>query len=745
MVMITLPKQLQNPDFRFIKLGKNSKKALEKDWKDTNNYSWKEIQAHKGNIGLVNKYGSLLVIDADSKEISDCVKKELPKTFTIQSSRGYKNHFIYHCANTIIDKITFRNGLGDIRGYNGNYYTVIPPSIHPGTKKPYKVANPSTINEISEKQVLEVLGKYKEKNNSTSSGVVWNEKPCKHDITKVIDMSKLKLLNSGEYQGVNPFIGSKTGHNFSVNVEKNLFKDWHNNIGGKTTDIIAIKEGIISYDRFVELKRRSGGLSGPDYVKSCEIGRAKYKLPIPERKLSLMVKNTETGKRELNIEDIVDRLAEEYHFITVEDNTGLHPHLYMYKNGYYVIKGLQELEKIIKKMFRESPYQWKTWYRNEIREYIKTENVIFRDDIEPPSNLINLNNGVYDIESRKLLPHDPKYYFLYKIPINYNPERSFKGSEIEKYFTSTLKPSFVKTSQELFGYCMYSRYSFHGIFYLFGPGGNGKGVWEYLLTNMLGGANNVTSKELHKIANDRFTSGLLYGKLANVSSEMSAGILRNTTMLKAMSAGDSISGELKGMNGFDFKNKAKIIVSGNAINYSTDKSDGWYERQYVIPFCQHFRDIVEVEKLDLGFKLATDKKEMEILLLWAIEGLHRLLKNKKFTYPGDHKKAYRLYIRSEYKFVDMCCIYTNKWTKDNKPVFVTCEKVYDKFTEWCEKYNIPRPESNDALDRALTIRGFQPGQRRTINGKQVSVKDFMEFNSKSELNLLELEMTDTKG
>lgn len=157
-----IPKQLQNSQFRFILIKRKSKLPLEKQWQSKNNYTWddKKLQKHiesGGNYAIINKSGSLIVIDADDPKISLIATDNLPKTFAVQTSKVGKNHIYYYCKNSIIAKLFFKDKMGDIRGYSGNasnYYTICPNSIHPSGIE-YKVIVDTDIAEIDEKQLLE--------------------------------------------------------------------------------------------------------------------------------------------------------------------------------------------------------------------------------------------------------------------------------------------------------------------------------------------------------------------------------------------------------------------------------------------------------------------------------------------------------------------------------------------------------------------------------------------------------------
>ncbi len=634
---------------------------------------------------------------------------KLPETFTIQTGKEDGLHF-YFIIKDLKDKITMTDDKdihhGEVQ-WEGQQ-CLAPGSLHPSGKT-YTIINDVKIAEITEEQLNEVIAPY------VKGKKVSDFKGCEYPIEKVIDLSGFKPLKNrkGEYQGANPILGSETGHNLNVNIETNLWHDWRNNdIGGDTLSWIAIKHDVISYEDYVHLREEGKPLTGRRYVKTLRIARKEYGFSIPERHVlpPLFV------DRSLNVEGIVNYIKDTNKFITIGDNTGKKPHVYIYQDGYYKLNGREELEKIIKDIL--SGAKWSTHNKYEIMEYIRTENVVDRDKIHPPKHLINVENGIYNLNTKKLEPHNPQYYFLYKIPINYNP--SAKMPKITQFFKEILKPDFIKTSQELFGYCLYYDYPIHGIFYLYGTGGNGKGVWIHLLTSMLG-KDGVVSKSLHKLAHDRFTTSLLYGKLANLCGELSEKTLKNTDLLKRLSAGDSIDAEFKNQNGFEFDNMAKIISSCNEMCYSTDKTRGWYQRQYVVPFFNSFRGKKE-DNTKLRHQLTQDKEEMEGLLYWSLQGLHRLLKNEKFTYSGDHIETYKACVKPEYQFIDACLIKAEKFD-----VFEEFNKIEKMFAKWCKKNNVPIA-SSEMLARAMTYREMTIDTMR-IDGKSTKIRRYCKINS----------------
>ena len=143
--MITIPKRfLSYPDMRLIKLGYHSKKPIEEKWTTENNYppNSEEILNHikKGyNYGVATGLGNIIVLDWDDMKIRKLFLKVLP-TDTFQVMTGSKKSHHYHLTD-FPDNFSIaigRDHILDVRGEGGQ--VVGPSSIHPITKKPYKIA-----------------------------------------------------------------------------------------------------------------------------------------------------------------------------------------------------------------------------------------------------------------------------------------------------------------------------------------------------------------------------------------------------------------------------------------------------------------------------------------------------------------------------------------------------------------------------------------------------------------------------
>jgi len=160
-----IPKQLQNPEFRFNLVIKKEKLPIEKNWSTINNYSYNHPKlikhlSNQGNYGVLGGYGNLLIVDCDKEETWELVKNNLPNTFMVKASK--LPHSYYYCENGENLKVLDDNKetLADIQ-FKGRF-VVAPGSIHPSGIK-YQVIEDVSIAEI-DFNIIKNLFKPYEKN-----------------------------------------------------------------------------------------------------------------------------------------------------------------------------------------------------------------------------------------------------------------------------------------------------------------------------------------------------------------------------------------------------------------------------------------------------------------------------------------------------------------------------------------------------------------------------------------------------
>ena len=173
---MNIPKQLQNPEFRFVLIKHKDKAPYEMQWQKLRNYhpQHKRLELHKGNLGIISGYGGLIIIDIDDlKLINEFDKKT--NTFTVKTGSGGR-HYYYTCDEHF-EKSYYVLGTkqGELRCSNSQ--VVAPGSTHPNGNK-YEVEKDLLIQPLSKKEIRLLLGNLlnKVKQQDTSrSGIEWNE------------------------------------------------------------------------------------------------------------------------------------------------------------------------------------------------------------------------------------------------------------------------------------------------------------------------------------------------------------------------------------------------------------------------------------------------------------------------------------------------------------------------------------------------------------------------------------------
>jgi len=314
---------------------------------------------------------------------------------------------------------------------------------------------------------------------------------------------------------------------------------------------------------------------------------------------------------------------------------GLRTDIYLYREdaGIWADDG----EKIIRELSARLLGEKERINRiKEVIECIKNNTFIDRDKLGRSSVKVVVQNGVLNLETFELEPFDPELYALNALPITYDPEK--KCPFIIK-FLNEVAPKDLETLQEWIGYHLLKAYPYHKCLMLVGGGRNGKSTFLALLRTFLG-EENVESLSLYLITSNINARTKLYGKLANISADISSDELKRTGDLKSLAGGDWLFARKLYQEGFDFLNYAKLSFAANQIPTSPDQSRAFFSRWLIIGFPNKF----EGENCDPAIlsKLTTDD-ELSGLLNWALRGLQRLVKNGDFTNSPTAEETQELY------------------------------------------------------------------------------------------------------
>lgn len=371
--------------------------------------------------------------------------------------------------------------------------------------------------------------------------------------------------------------------------------------------------------------------------------------------------------------------------------------LYWYEKGYYSLISPNEFKGKIKGFIPDElckPHAWEEVYKHLMTDVAVTNFEV----LDACKQYINLKNGLYNIETKQLEPHSKQVISTIQLNATYNKEAA--TPEIWLKFIDTLTngdKTLAAILQEWFGLTVSNipGYLTKKCLGLASPVGNtGKTQFNNMLAHMIG-RENICASSIQQFEKN-FGMGSLYGKKAVLIDDQTSTTIEDSSNFKKLTSGGLVDCELKGKQAFPYIFKGTITFGCNDLPYfKGDKGNHLFDRFIIIP-CD--RVLAEEErKSDI---LEQMKEEAEGILLWALEGLHRLIDNDyRFSKSEASIKAleeYRGMNDSLYSFINENYIKTND--KKDRVLKTDLENAYH---DWCTAEDIEPIRKKNVASRAL--------------------------------------------
>lgn len=354
----------------------------------------------------------------------------------------------------------------------------------------------------------------------------------------------------------------------------------------------------------------------------------------------------------------------------------------------------------------------------EIQNSIRRSTYIDRSILyNQPKHIKPVKNGLWDIKEKTLLPFSSDYVFLDRIEIDYVPEA--QCPKFKKFLAEILDTeNEIKVIQEWMGYCLLNDNRFQKAMLLYGDGANGKSVLLKVVKFFLG-ESNVSNIALQHLEANTFALARLFGKSANIFFDLPKKALSQTSNFKIVVSGDSVSGEKKGKDSFEFIPYTKMMFSCNEVPRTPDRTPAFFRRWIILKFNQHFPegDPRRVENKEKEF--INDEKEMQGILVWALEGLYRLIEQKKFTEHLSQKDIEDFWTRHS----DSVAAFTLDIVSKDLAGKEMKQDVFDTYTTYCKINGYTPEEQNHFWKRFGDLVEFQDVQLKE-DDKRRSCKGF---------------------
>jgi P4 family phage/plasmid primase-like protien len=262
--------------------------------------------------------------------------------------------------------------------------------------------------------------------------------------------------------------------------------------------------------------------------------------------------------------------------------------LYHYAGGVYRSRGTElYLRSVIS---AEVLRQYGDEYLDKrIEDEVLHRLLVGAGDIEarPDPWLLNLENGLLDLRTMVLSPHNPMLRTTLKLPVTYDPTATCP--KVDQFCAQVFPQDAydIGVPWEVIALCACPVTGVEKAVLLVGEGANGKSVYLELVQAFVG-KENSSAVSLQKIGSNTFATADLRGKLLNRCSDLPSRKVEDSGDFKAIVSGETIRAERKGQPAFDFEPFCRLLFSANSPPESDDHSPGYVRRWHIIPFVRTF-------------------------------------------------------------------------------------------------------------------------------------------------------------
>jgi putative DNA primase/helicase len=381
---------------------------------------------------------------------------------------------------------------------------------------------------------------------------------------------------------------------------------------------------------------------------------------------------------------LAEYLTRKFSIITVGEKER---EMYVYKDGMYIpAENLVIFPEIQRILGEHTTKNAKTETLHKIADMTSHPRSVFSS---APLNLIPLANGVYNIETKTLLPHSPEYRFMYQLPVRFDPDADCPLTKA--FMEQIFSPDQLLSVQEWLGYYFYRQYIFKKAIIFVGEGDTGKTTFLEVITHLLG-RDNLSAISLQKMTSDKFAAAHLYNKHGNLVDELSAKDISDTGNFKMATGGGSITGEYKFGNQFSFLNFSKFTFACNKIPDVKDFDDEAYFNRWMV---MRFEKTIE-KKIPNFIATLTTEEERSGLFNFAMQGLERLLKQGEFSYASSAIDTKLEMMRSG----SSIAMFAAEGVTHDEGAEMSKADLYDAYGKFCTKRNLAR-ETMDMFGKKL--------------------------------------------
>lgn len=201
-------------------------------------------------------------------------------------------------------------------------------------------------------------------------------------------------------------------------------------------------------------------------------------------------------------------------------------------------------------------------------------------------NLLGTPNGVVDLKSGRLSPPDPNLGISKSTAVT--PEEGEPVAWLQFLNDATNgDQQMIRYLQQVCGYSLTGSTQEHALFFVYGPGGNGKSVFLNTVAGILADYARTASMDTFTATRgDRHPTELamLQGARLVTASETEEGRSWAEAKIKQLTGADPISARFMRQDFFEFTPQFKLIIVGNHAPQLKNPDEAMRRRFNIVPF-----------------------------------------------------------------------------------------------------------------------------------------------------------------
>lgn len=369
---------------------------------------------------------------------------------------------------------------------------------------------------------------------------------------------------------------------------------------------------------------------------------------------------------------------------------------------FYTTEGMLPEQTVRKRIYDYISAYYTSGLNKKVSSLLETLKMeLYQEKLEKSETRIHCANGTYNLLDMAFTPQ--KNFCRCRLPVNYNPEAP-EPVRWKKFLGELLSPEDILTLQEFLGYCLLPVNYGQKMLLIIGKGGEGKSRIGIIARYLLG--EGMINGSLTKLEKSQFARADLQNRLLMVDDDLQMEALTSTGYIKTIvTAEQPLDLERKGVQSYQGEIFCRLMAFGNGnLRSLHDRSHGFFRRQIILTALP-----IPPDREDDPYLAQYMREELEGILLWAMEGLVRLLENDlRFTLSSGARANLRQAEAEGNNTVDF--MDSQGYIRQDPEGSITSRQLYEIYKDWCSD-NMLTPLSAKSFSATLIAEAGRYGIR----------------------------------